>query len=221
MSAEYEERERLEQAETRRQAEHLKALCHEIAVNLPGDWVTVAPDDEEEIRAGGPGLARADWPGRDIRQQDGHGRINIRMGGYQHKGRIVADAEWNGLCGHSPYGKSCPKITVRDDRTGEQVAKAIASRLLPKYLPLLAQAVERKTAYDDAAAKAARLALELAEATGGKVQTRNKNTFPGDTVWVDGLGPVYVDSDGDVCFERSFRVSFEKAVRLIKIYQEE
>ena len=102
MSADCEERQRLEQAETRRQAERLKALCHEIAVNLPGDWVTVDPDREEEIRAGGPGLARADWPGRDIRQQDGHGRINIRMGGYRYRGRIVADAGWNGLHGHSP-----------------------------------------------------------------------------------------------------------------------
>lgn len=61
--------------------------------------------------------------------------------------RIVASAEWNGLAEHRTYGATMPTITVADATAPAKIAQAIARRLLPGYLPLLAQAAERTVCF--------------------------------------------------------------------------
>ena len=46
------------------------------------------------------------------------------------------------------YGCAAPHITVSVDRTAEQIAKAITSRLMPQYLPQLAKAKELVKSWD-------------------------------------------------------------------------
>lgn len=65
-----------------------------------------------------------------------------------------------------PYGVANPVIGVSIDRGGETIAKAIKTRLLPEYLPLLQKAIERNASHDAWKDKQAARTKELAAAFG-------------------------------------------------------
>jgi hypothetical protein len=69
-----------------------------------------------------------------------------------------------------PYKADRPDITVAITKCATDVAKDITRRLLPRYAPILAKALEAKRDRDNFEAVRAALAAEVAAVVGGRVQ---------------------------------------------------
>ena len=215
MSAEtYEQREEREATEARDKQTRLKTLAAQIPAHLPG-WTF-----EERPRTWNP-----ERTGFYLVQIDGLGLIEVKGGGYQQENRIVIDPEWNGLSNHKPWDSRLKDITVSPDKTPAQIARDIQRRLLPAYLPLLAQAAERKAASDDRDARTLANAEAFCAATGATLnKDHDGNLAQNGNIWLDTLhwwgGDFHITDENAVSLPR-FGTTAAKAAKIIKILLEE
>jgi len=72
--------------------------------------------------------------------------------------------------GDLPYGMSRPSITVSIEKSAQQVARDITKRLIPDYLPKLAEVLKRKAERETFESNRKSLADQVAEITGGCVK---------------------------------------------------
>jgi hypothetical protein len=131
-----------------------------------------------------------------LKSDNGAG-LTFNFDSWKKRVRISGDFPPN----YHPYGKSF-EITVGQSRPASAVAKDITRRLLPTYLPAIAQALERKAKSDEACAVASALAAELAKLVGGEVlDPRNAHSDERhafrryENLYVDGTVSAYGDCD--------------------------
>lgn len=112
------------------------------------------------------------------------------------------------------------RITLKLDTPPAKIARAIKSRMLKKYWPVLAEAIRLRTDRRAQIARVEATLAKIAEATGGETRPSiNKVEFgrgPGSA-----SGSVEVKYTGDLINEISIRwISIEKAVRLLAFYRQ-
>ena len=78
-------------------------------------------------------------------------------------GSIPQGTEW-------PYQVTRPEITVNIEKSAQQVARDITKRLIPDYLPKLAEVLKRKAERETFESNRKSLADQVAEITGGRVK---------------------------------------------------
>jgi len=118
------------------------------------------------------------WPTRYLKCTDG---VRIALG--FRDGRIQVSGDWPRTSSGEacvPYfreGSKRPDITIAADRSPAAVAREIARRFLPAYLPLWTAEATRARTLDDAAATTRRVSAQLAEAFGIKRREPNRGAM--------------------------------------------
>lgn len=112
-----------------------------------------------------------------IRRNDG-ATVTLRIGTYgQQNGRLIITGSLPGS--YNSHRVSSPQITTATDKDPGKIAQDIERRLLPEYLPLLAEARERLAAEERAAASRAEALVVLAEVGAREVNGRIYVDLPG------------------------------------------
>jgi len=145
-------------------------LIEQIAEHLPGHW-SIKPNP-------------TNWtPGATITDADSGAILNI---GHNHEYanrnknllRVRADLPKDDK-GQTPYvseygqfGKQLPTINVNMNKTGEQIARAIESRVMTEYLPILAKAQENVASNIAYHVKTEAMAAKIAKIAGVTMDER-------------------------------------------------
>jgi hypothetical protein len=116
----------------------------------------------------------------EIVRPDGRGFSLNCAGGLAPRGKIHISGSFpDRIDGRQAWrpasGVSYPSINVAADKPAATVAKEIERRLMPDYLPLLAECREHIARWSKVAEETARTAAQLAEGVGGTVDSRDSS----------------------------------------------
>lgn len=89
---------------------------------------------------------------------------------WANKGRLYIGGEFP-TGAQLPYKADRPSITVDASKSAQQIAKDITRRLLPPYVELLATVLKMKSDADTFETGRQKLAQDVAEVVGGRVQS--------------------------------------------------
>jgi len=187
-----------------------RPLCEraaDIARMLGKGWSVSTPPCEEDQNAA------------QLAGPDGYG-IYLEINQYNHKGRMVI----SGIYPHDERGTSyalyeeVPVITVAEARPVGQIVKEIATRFLPPYKQVFAQAQARKQATEERIARERELINRLAPIVGATAPQHDPNaatcSIPGTRI------SVTITTHYGECGLKLEKLPDEAAARILEILAE-
>ena len=148
--------------------------------------------------------------------------IHLRSSTYEYTPDNGTRLEISGSFPHSKYGSHAPcnalSITVSAAKSPMTIANDIRKRFLPFYLPLYAEALERKQNYEEGEQLQAAVTQQLADLMGGSVGRDGRVFRPSH---LDGYGHIEVQHGGGAVNFKLSSIPLDLALRIAAILGKE
>lgn len=172
------------------------------AIGKAGCWEVVWPEEANSVNC-----AKL--------KRDGM-RLSVRSGGWQNEGRIRISAVYPSTAdGRRLYNLKPTSITVTQAKEGDEIAREIERRLIPKYSEQLEGAVAFVKDNDDINESRWKNIKAVADAAGVDIQKPPYGSEP--SFYINSSGGEPIKPHGTDKIELTLRVSVEKAIQIINL----